>query len=97
MVDVLGWIGAERGMVGVGNRDELDVDLYVGRFLGRRQGAQARDREEAAGDVSGYERDSEGGRWLFFRSLNMPGKWRGFRLYCPRYQDKERIHLVSSA
>ena len=60
VVDVLGWVGAGRWLVGAGNRDERDVDLHVGGFLGRRRGSQARERNQAAGEISGYERESAG-------------------------------------
>ena len=53
VVDVLGWVGAGRWLVGAGNRDERDVDLHMGGFRGHRRGARVRDREAAAGEVSG--------------------------------------------
>jgi len=31
----------------------------MGRFLGRRRGSQAENREEAAGEISGYGRASD--------------------------------------
>lgn len=58
--NLVGKIGAGRGLVGAGNRDECDVDLHVGGFRGRRPGAQATDRNQAAGEVSGYVRASAG-------------------------------------
>ena len=58
----------------------------MGRFLGRRRGAQERNREEAAGEISGYERASDTGRWRFLRSGNMPGNPAFFR-----YQREVRL------
>ena len=60
VVDVLGRIGAGWDLVGVGNGNELDVDLHAGRFLGRIPGAPARERNQPPErEISGYEKATE--------------------------------------
>ena len=69
VVDVLGRIRAGRGLVGAGNRDELDVDLHVGGFSGRRRGARA--REGSASRRRGQRlRESERGCLMAIFALN---------------------------